>query len=134
VSIAAFAHPEELMRRQMRRHRIPYLPVGWAVLRHIERTIGFRYAAIAPVNTIGDVRCPVLLVHGADDRSVPVADAEAIQARRTHTQVKLLILPDTDHDSVERIERHGDALVDFLQRALNDGSGPAVGPRPGNDA
>lgn len=119
VSIAAFAHPAVLMRRQMRAHLIPYFPVGWAVLRYIERTIGARYEAIAPLNTIRHVRCPVLLVHGADDRRVPLNDARAIHAHGVTSE--LLILPDTDHDSVERIQRHGLELIRFLQRA--------VGPR-----
>ncbi|WP_293689456.1 alpha/beta hydrolase, partial [Thiolapillus sp.] len=35
ISIASFAHPRELMRRQMRSHHIPYYPVGWLVLRYI---------------------------------------------------------------------------------------------------
>jgi len=120
ISIAAFAHPEALMRRQMQTHFIPYMPVGWAVLRYIERTIGIHYEAIAPVNTIRNIRCPVLLIHGGKDRSVPAGDAEAIYAQRTHSRVELLTLPDAGHDSVGHIERHGDHLLAFLQGALQD--------------
>jgi dipeptidyl aminopeptidase/acylaminoacyl peptidase len=115
VSIAAFAHPHELMRRQMAAHRIPYRPVGWLVLQYIERTIGHRFDAIAPRNTIRNVRCPVLLVHGSEDRSVPLSDAEAIHAHRAHRRVELLTLPGAEHDSVEQIERHGAEIVAFLQ-------------------
>jgi pimeloyl-ACP methyl ester carboxylesterase len=61
ISIAAFAHPAELMRRQMRAHHIPHLPVGWLVLRYIERTIQASYDAIAPCHTIQLITCPVLL-------------------------------------------------------------------------
>lgn len=118
VSIAAFAHPEALMRRQMEAHHIPYVPVGWAVLRYIERTIGVRYEAIAPVNTIRRVRCPVLLVHGRADRSVPVADAEAIHAQRSHRRVELLTVPGAEHDSVEQLETHSGELLAFLDRAI----------------
>jgi dipeptidyl aminopeptidase/acylaminoacyl peptidase len=120
VSIAAFAHPEELMRRQMQAHLIPYVPLGWAVLRYIEHTIGIRYEAIAPVNTIRNVHCPVLLVHGSKDRSVPAADVEAIFAQRAHRRVELLTLPEAGHDSVEHIERHWEDLTIFLQGALQD--------------
>ncbi|MDZ7752981.1 MAG: alpha/beta fold hydrolase [Gammaproteobacteria bacterium] len=119
VSIAAFAHPEELMRRQMRFHRIPR-PIAWLVLRYVERTIGARYEAIAPINTIGHIRCPVLLAHGAADRSVPVQDATAIYGARAHAGVELMLVPEADHDSVDRIEGHGDEIADFLQRSFRD--------------
>ncbi len=121
VSIAAFAHPAELMRRHMAAHHIPHLPVGWWVLRVIERTIGARYDQIAPVRTITRIGCPVLLVHGTADRTVPAADAESIHAARPDDRVQLLLVPDADHDSVERIEEHGGELLAFLRAALATG-------------
>lgn len=117
VSIASFAHPEQLMRRQMGCHGIPR-PIAWLVLRYVERTIGARYEAIAPVNTIGRIRCPVLLAHGVADRSVPVEDATAIYGGRAHEGVELMLVPGADHDSVERIEWHGGEIADFLRRAF----------------
>lgn len=120
VSIAAFAHPETLMRRQMSAHRIPYMPIGWAVLHYIERTIGYRFDAIAPTTTIRQIRCPVLLVHGDDDRSVPLGDAEAIYAHGKQGRVELLTLAGADHDSIEHIDSHGGELVDFLKRGMDE--------------
>jgi pimeloyl-ACP methyl ester carboxylesterase len=32
VSLAAFAHPADLMRRHLRSHHIPFRPLGWLVL------------------------------------------------------------------------------------------------------
>lgn len=118
VSLAAFAHPVTLMRRQMRAHHIPYIPVGWWVLQVIQRTIGARYGDIAPVNTIRRVRCPVLLVHGEEDLAVPVADAECIHANRPGEHVRLRLLSGTGHDSVERVREHGRELAEFLDGAL----------------
>lgn len=119
VSIAAFAHPETLMRRQMNAHRIPYMPIGWLLLHYIERTIGYRFDAIAPTTTIEQIQCPVLLVHGSDDRSVPVGDAEAILAHGRKGRVEMLTLEGADHDSIEHVESHGGALMDFLARVMD---------------
>lgn len=118
VSIAAFAHPEEVMRRQMRSHHIPYPLIGWAALRYIESVIGVGFDEIAPINTIRKVQCPVLLIHGRDDRSVPHSDAENIYRQRNHQGVKLLTLADADHDSIELIESHGTELIHFLNHSL----------------
>jgi dipeptidyl aminopeptidase/acylaminoacyl peptidase len=118
ISIAAFAHPREVMRRQMRSHHIPYPLFGWTVMRYVESAIGSSFDRIAPVNTIRQVRCPVLLVHGCADSSVPFSDAEAIYRQRSHQRVELLPLPGADHGSVEHIESHGNELTAFLRRNL----------------
>lgn len=120
VSIAAFAHPETLMRRQMSAHRIPYMPIGWVVLHYIERAIGYRFDAIAPTTTIQQIQCPVLLVHGDDDRSVPLGDAEAIYAHGKQGRVEMLTLEGAGHDSIEHVDSHGGELVDFLQRVMDE--------------
>lgn len=115
VSLSAFAHPTEVMRRLLAEHRVPYPVIGWYVLRHVQRVIGTPFDAIAPLNTIARVRCPVLLVHGNHDATVPVSDAQRLQAAATrHAQ---LLLIDGDHDLREAIDAHGQELVDFLHAA-----------------
>jgi dipeptidyl aminopeptidase/acylaminoacyl peptidase len=123
VSIAAFAHPKTMMRRQMAANHIPYKVIGWAVLHYIEHTIGHRFDAIAPTTTIQQIQCPVLLIHGDDDRSVPVGDAEAIYANGRKGQVELLTLEGVDHDSIEHIDSHGGELTAYLQRVVNEKRG-----------
>ncbi|WP_295400925.1 alpha/beta fold hydrolase [uncultured Thiocystis sp.] len=130
ISIAAFAHPEQLMRRQFRGNRIPWT-LGWLVMRWVERTIQARFDDIAPCRTIRHVFCPVLLVHGETDSRVPPADAARIYANRRDASTELLLLPDTDHDSIDAIETHADALLAFLGKTCRGGS-PA--PHQGKDA
>ena len=116
ISIAAFAHPEWMMRRYLDRFRIPGLVTGW-VLRYIEWIIGYRYDAIAPIYTACRVPCPVLLVHGTADETVPVADALAIRNACSNKSLELVLLNNAHHDSVESIEEHADTLISFLTRA-----------------
>ncbi len=114
ISLAAFAHPANMMRRWLTTKGMPYFPLGWYVLHYVQHVIGHRFDAIAPLNTITRVTCPVLLVHGADDSTVPVADAHAIHARRVHDQVELRVYPG-EHDSTDELERHSEELVAFLR-------------------
>ena len=117
ISLAAFAHPAAMMRRWLAAKRIPYMPLGWYVLRYVQHVIGHRFDAIAPVNSIARIHCPVLLVHGADDSTVPVGDAYAIHARRSGDQVRLLVLPG-EHDAGEELERHSGELIAFLREVF----------------
>ena len=118
VSISAFAHPAALMRRQMQSHHIPYRPIGWLLLSYIERTIQAGFDDIAPCNTIRQASCPVLLVHGEQDESVPLSDARQIYANRPDDRVELLLLPETGHDSRDAISVHGESLIAFFRRSM----------------
>ena len=117
VSLAAFAHPAAMMRRWVAALHIPYWPVGAYILAYVQQVIGFRFADIAPRNTIARVGCPVLIVHGLEDDTVPVAEAREIHAARTSDAVELLLIPGS-HDDYGDADRQMPALLQFLDRAF----------------
>ncbi len=117
VSIAAFAHPDTVMRRMLAGWRVPYIPFGWYILRYVQHVIGYRFDDIAPLNTIGRTRCPVLLVHGTEDAMVPAADARALHARCP--AMCSLLLVKGSHDFYDDLERQMGDLVDFLDDVMN---------------
>lgn len=122
VSLSAFAHPQEVMRRFMAEKRVPYPVIGWYVLRHVQRVIGARFDDIAPLHTIPRVRCPLLLVHGLGDADVPVDDARRLQAASAQAQ---LLLVNGGHDLRDALAPHAPALVAFLRSATAaDGNPP----------
>jgi pimeloyl-ACP methyl ester carboxylesterase len=113
ISIGAFAHPAEVTQRTLRRLRLPRF-VTFLVIRYVEWVIGRRFEAIAPVNTVCWITCPVLLVHGREDQTVPVEDARRIAARCRAPNVRLLEIAGAGHDSTDQIERHAGELLRFL--------------------
>lgn len=117
VSLAAFAHPAAMMKRWLASKRVPYWPFGAYVLAYVQQVIGHRFADIAPCNTIARVSSPVLLVHGSEDETVPVAEAAQIFAGRASDAVELLLVPGS-HDDYGDIGRQFAAVRDFLDRAM----------------
>lgn len=117
VSLSAFDHPETVMRAYLARAHIPFRPFGWLVCRYVERVIGHRFDAIAPVATIRRVGCPVLVGHGAEDRLVPPDCARAIAAAAANP-VELALLPGAGHEEPPSYEDLGTMLAAFLHRAL----------------
>lgn len=116
VSLSAFAHPQEVMRRWLADHHLPYPVLGWYVLRRVQRVIGRRFSAIAPLTTLPQLRCPVLLVHGEDDQTVPLRDAERLHAVAPPGSA-LLRVPG-DHDLRAHWDPLADAVVAFLRGAV----------------
>lgn len=113
ISIAGFAHPAEVNERYLRSLHLPR-PLVRLVSRYVEWLIGYRFDTIAPLNTVRHIACPILLVHGKDDRVVPVDDARRIVANGQDCAVELLEIDGAGHDSAEKIERHAGALLRFL--------------------
>lgn len=114
ISVSAFAHPEWMMRRYLKRVHIPALLITF-INRYVEWVIGYRYEDIAPINTICHIKCPVLLVHGKEDKTVPVEDALTIKRRCRRPYIRLLIIENAGHESVEQIRVNERELVKFLQ-------------------
>jgi len=117
VSISAFAHPYEVMRRFLAVHHVPYFLLGWYVLRHVQRVIGARFDDIAPIRSMTLVRCPVLLVHGEDDDLVPFEDARRLLAAGPAGRVQLLAVAG-QHDLSEALQADQSQLLAFLQGQL----------------
>ncbi|MEN8171133.1 MAG: alpha/beta fold hydrolase [Pseudomonadota bacterium] len=115
ISLAAFAHPEWMMRRYLNRFWFPTLFIP-RILRYVEWMIGYRFEAIAPMNTVCSIQCPVLLVHGTADTTVPISDALAIRDNCSTNSLELLLIEGADHESVDKIEEHAEQLVAFLVR------------------
>lgn len=123
VSVSAFAHPEWVMRRWLAARRVPYWPLGWLVNRYVEQVIGARFDQIAPLRTLGQARCPVLLLHGEQDDTVPLADAQALIGARGAAQAQLLALPG-GHEGFADAGAAETAVLDFLERVFSGGCWP----------
>ncbi len=113
ISVGAFAHPEQLMRRWFANRGVPYWPLGWLLNRYLERVIGARFDDIAPVNTLMKISCPILLIHGRQDSIVPVEDARLIWQQRSGSDVTLIECEGThvEFDNVEEVTR---CIIAFL--------------------
>lgn len=122
VSIAVFAHPEQLMRRWFAFRNVPYWPLAWLINRSLERVIGAIFNDIAPVNTVAKATCPVLLVHGRQDTVVPVTDAHRIWKRGRQPNVTLIEC-DGSHEGFDDADSITGDILKFIESALRERSG-----------
>jgi uncharacterized protein len=125
VSLSAFANPQEVMERWLQEHHIPRRWIGTAILDHVQHVIGERFDRIAPEHQVPHIDCPLLLVHGAQDRVVPVSDAHRLHAAMRRGD---LLVVDGDHDLRLSLAPHVDRLLNFFSLNLRAGA-PAPGTR-----
>jgi pimeloyl-ACP methyl ester carboxylesterase len=112
VSVAPFAHPGEMMQENFPFPR----PVTWAILKVVERMIGHRYDEIAPRNRIGDVSCPVMLIHGERDEVIPAKDSADLHRRLPGSE--LILVPNGTHADLEAFEPYFPTVDAFLRTHL----------------
>ena len=115
VSLSAFAHPREVMERWLQEHHIPRRWVGAAILEHVQEVIGERFDHIAPEHQLAHIACPVMLVHGKQDQTIPLSDAH-----RLHASLRCgeLLVVAGDHDLRLALAPHADQLVRFFRTHL----------------
>jgi len=116
MSVSAFAHPEWMMKRHLKKIHMPDFII-WLIFRYIEWVIGRKFKHIAPMNTVCHIRCPVLLVHGKEDFTVPIEDARAIISNCPESHISLIEIEGAGHDSVDKIEQNAARLISFLQQS-----------------
>lgn len=133
VSLSAFAHPAEVMRRWLAEHRLPQRVVGQAILAHVQEVIGAQFDEIAPLHTIARSTAQVLLVHGRQDEAVPFTDVERLAeaAWDAGGHVRMLAV-DGPHDLREALAPHAHEIIDFLTAAWRRMAAlkPSQAPRP----
>ena len=114
ISISSMAEPREFMAERLRT-RLPD-PLVRLALRYVEHIIGHRYVEFSPLYTIGRSTAPVLLIHGALDHTVSIADAERLHARSPDRST-LLVLPHANHADLGSIQAARSSLLRFLREA-----------------
>jgi len=108
---------------ELARQRAAYTEAGQdfaAAIRSVIATAGYLHGQ-AYRRRIDAVRCPVLLLHGAADRLVPVAAAAA--AGRTHPSWSVVILPRVGH--VPQLEAPRECAAEIIAWLAGHGPSPA---------
>ncbi len=119
VTVGAFAHPGDAMAHEMRSRGLPRVTIP-AVLRWVERRVGFRLDDVAPERQVQEATCPLLVVHGSDDHTVPVEHGRRL-ATAGGERVRLLELPGRGHSDCDRDPRFWPQVLAFLERSLRTG-------------
>jgi len=119
IGVSGFAHPNLVMSRHLDR---PWLPRWFRplIMNYIQWVIGFRFDDIAPMNRIRHIRCPVLLLHGTEDRVVPISDMRLIEQNALpESNVHVVAIEGAHHNSVDRFRQHANTLINFIHEELN---------------
>jgi pimeloyl-ACP methyl ester carboxylesterase len=62
---------------------------------------------------LAEIKCPVLIIHGAEDQLIPIGEAESMKQKIPNSQ--LVIIPGAGHlVNMEQPEKYNKAVADFI--------------------
>ncbi|MCA9943881.1 MAG: alpha/beta fold hydrolase [Ardenticatenaceae bacterium] len=68
---------------------------------------------------LGDIEVPVLILHGADDKLIPVSEAELMHKAIPNSE--LVVIPEAGHlPNLEQPDIFNDAVIDFLEELFGE--------------
>jgi pimeloyl-ACP methyl ester carboxylesterase len=118
VSCSAFTDPRTITEDLLRRFHVAVWPFPWLVCRFIEHWLGTTMDEAAPQRWIGQIKAPMLLLHGERDRFIPSAHMKALYAAADQDRARMRSLPDRRHADVTTDVTCGEEIVGFFGKNL----------------
>jgi dipeptidyl aminopeptidase/acylaminoacyl peptidase len=118
TTVGAFSHPEKVMGIEFKKHKIPYYPFVWLIFRYMEFRIGAKFNDIAPMNNIAKSDAKFLLVHGTNDETVPLKQAEEMHAASDKENTELFIVERKGHADCNHHSEFWPKVLEFYRTAL----------------
>ena len=95
VTVGAMSHPIKVMREQFEEKRIPQF-VGTLLFGYMRFRHGLDFDKIAPENHIANTEAEIMLVHGENDETIPLEQAEDLCAANPE-KTRLWVVPKKGH-------------------------------------
>jgi len=118
VTVGAFSHPEKVMGLEFKKHRIPYFPFVWIIFRYMEFRIGDKFKSIAPSNNIAKSEAKFFLIHGIDDETVPIVQADELFISSNQQNTTLWKIEDKEHSNCNHHSEFWPNVLKFYKSSL----------------
>jgi len=117
ITVGALSHPIEVMKLEFQKRNIPdFIP--WLLFGYMRLRFGLNFDKIAPVNNIKNVNADILLIHGREDETIPLAQGQALDAAATAGKTHLWIVPGKGHSNCNTHPQFWERVGAFLESAL----------------
>lgn len=118
VTGGAFAHPTKVMEIEFKKRKIPYFPFIWIIFKYMEFRIGAKFDDIAPSNNIAKSDANIFLIHGVDDTTVSIEQADKLFEAGNSAKVKLWKVAGKNHSDFNHHPEFWGKVLDFYKATL----------------
>ncbi len=112
VTVGAFAHPGEVMRRELAGRGLPHIVIS-GILHYFEFQVGARLDDVAPRSRISKITAPVLLIHGDADEIITIEQGRSLY-EAAGDSVEMWILPGYGHSDCSSHPEFAERVIHSL--------------------
>ncbi|MCF6278096.1 MAG: alpha/beta hydrolase [Anaerolineales bacterium] len=116
VTVGALSHPIKVMRAQFEERHVPQF-VGSFLFGFMRLRYGLDFNKIAPVNLMPNANAKILLIHGANDKTIALDQAQDLLAANTG-KAQLWIVPEKGHSDCHLHPDFWEKVGTFLNETL----------------
>jgi pimeloyl-ACP methyl ester carboxylesterase len=117
VTIGALSHPKEVMNLEFQKRNIPAFIASF-LFGYMKLRFGINFEKIAPVNNIPHAGADILLIHGEQDETIPLAQGQALAAAGNAEKSQLWVVPQKGHSDCDSHPQFWEKVGAFLQATL----------------
>jgi len=117
VTIGALSHPKEVMNLEFQKRKIPAFIASF-LFGYMKLRFGINFDKIAPINNIRHAEANILLIHGDEDETIPLAQGQSLAAAGNAKKSQLWIVPGKGHSDCDSHPQFWEKVGAFLQVTL----------------
>lgn len=118
VTVGAFSHPKNVMGLEFKKRKIPKFPIVWFVFKYMEFRIGAKFNDIAPSKNISKSNANFFLIHGINDETVPIKQADELLKSGNLDKVKLWKVESKGHSDCNHHPKFWEKVLEFYKTSL----------------
>jgi dipeptidyl aminopeptidase/acylaminoacyl peptidase len=103
---------------EFKKRKIPYFPFVWFIFKYMEFRIGLKFNEIAPAKNIIKSNASIFLIHGVDDVTVPIVQADELYNAGNPDKVKLWKIEGKGHSDCNHHPEFWDKVLSFYKESL----------------
>ncbi|MCK4699283.1 MAG: prolyl oligopeptidase family serine peptidase, partial [Bacteroidales bacterium] len=110
--------PVDIMRHQFQEKHIPFSLLMWLPIKYFQFKMGVQFKQIAPVNNIKNTKANIFLIHGSDDKIVPVEHGEKLKNAANSKTTKLWVVPGKGHNNCNNHPEFWSKVNSFIHSTM----------------
>ena len=118
VTVGAFSHPKKLFGLEFKKRKVPRFPFAWIIFKYMEFYFGAKLNDIAPSKNIAISDASIFLVHGIDDATVPIEQADELYKAGNPNKVKLWKIEGKGHFDCNHHPEFWEKVLIFFKTSL----------------
>lgn len=114
ITIGAVSHPVDVMNAEFKKRRVPKF-IAKFLLFFMRTRFRINFDKIAPINNIPHVKADIFLIHGSEDKVIPLQQGQALAAAGNPAKTRLWVVSGKGHSNCATHPQFWEKTAAFLQ-------------------